>query len=105
MLIIVGKKNIILNPACIVSFQLARGKATAFLSGEETGETIMVKDLTIREPWSVMINTTAGVQYINCKTFDKAMDELINVIKEVYRPDDKSLVMYRKEMEKRYGDY
>jgi hypothetical protein len=77
MIIVGGKKPKILVPAHIVWFELVKGKTTAFVKGDTDGDQIIVKDISVREPWTIVIKTTVDTHYVNFNNFDSALTYLI----------------------------
>lgn len=69
-------KYIVLSGKHIVSAQLTRGKITAFVDGISGGENIVVKGITVREPWTIVLETTTNTYYLNFPDIDKALDTL-----------------------------
>lgn len=101
-MIIVGHKKIrLLNPAQIISLELTKGRVSAYVKGKVIKNTVTVEDLSVREPWSVVIQTSTGNSYINCADFEKALQELICVAVRVDEHAD--IKEIEKNMRRAYG--
>lgn len=77
MIIIGNKKVRVINPKQIVHLELVKGKTSVYVKGDNDGDIITVKNLAIREPWTVVVKTTIDTHYVNQKSFDDALEALI----------------------------
>lgn len=78
-----SSKPKIVNPAHIVQLELVKGRVSAYVKGTVKGEYVQVEDLSVRAPWTVLVRTTIGVIYINCKNFDNAINVAIGIAKTI----------------------
>lgn len=100
-MILTGSKHIkLINPAQVISLELYKGKPTAFVKGTSIDGDIKIDSLSVREPWTVIINTVKDTHYINRPTFEEALEELIEVAHSI-SPIDKQGI--RTLMRKTYG--
>ena len=73
-------KNITLvNPKHIIDLKLVKGRTQARVKGDTDGDTLLVKDLEIREPWSVQIRTATGKYFINLNNLEEAIKTMTEI--------------------------
>lgn len=77
MIIIGNKKVRVINPKQIVHLELVKGKTSVYAKGDTDGDKVLIKDLAVREPWSVVVRTPIETHYVNHRSFDDALDALI----------------------------
>jgi len=83
MIIIGNKKVRVINPKQIVHFELSQGKRTVYAKGDNDGDIVNIKELNVREPWSIVVRTPIETHYVNHKNFDDALDGLITMALQI----------------------
>lgn len=79
-MIAVGVKRIkFVNPKQVVFVELIKGKTSVYAHGDNDGDIVTIDKLDVREPWTVVINTTIGKHYINHASYDKALSCMASI--------------------------
>lgn len=85
MILVGTKKPKLLNPNQIVHLELSRGKRSVYVKGDidNDGDIPTVKDISVREPWTVIVRTLTDTHYINYRNFEQALEGLISVCLQI----------------------
>ena len=98
-MIIVGTRKIkLINPMKVIEVELVKGKGTIFAEGstDDKGQ-VTVARYDVKAPFSVVIKTAVSTNYINCNTFNDAVEELRFVLFKMGINDVQKIVeSYRK---------
>lgn len=97
-----SNKQLMVNASYIVSAQLTKGKTTAFVKGTSAGDDIQVSELSIREPWTIVLKTTLDTYYLNYADIDKAIDMMTTIIGAIQNIKTEEWKTLRKEMVRIY---
>ena len=83
-MILIGTKNPkLINIHQIISLELVKGKATAFVKGKFVDDEPVVEDIKVREPWSIVVKTATETGYINYNDYDEALGYMLYLASQI----------------------